>query len=234
MIAAMETSSKLNASDEISALGELYGLENYEVQRSIESALQKTIGREVFIYENEANNIEIKRINKNGTSSTVTLKSYKKSRRELQRELQQKANQKHKEKIATIFSKHKMVEGVIIDKTSNGYFVATRGEKAFFAKSESHSLESARGLYEVGNKINFAVLKIVGSKVFLTRKSLEIHKTTVLELTGRYLQMKYFEHKGLIIIYCPSPFLNEVQKEMIRASLPCRVIFKKEKNEGIK
>ena len=212
---------------EITAVVEKYRIDKIEIIAVLQQTLTNHLGRDVLLVSDNTNILKVLRRNKNGEFSDVKYKAFKKGMNPFCLQLETMSCQKHIEKIFSMFDKKELVEGLILDRTVNGYFVVVKGEKAFFPKSNTYAIEEQRGMYELDNKILFQVEKIVHGKIYLTRKSIKISVFAIQNIIGKSVKLKKIS-SGLIL-FCSKPYLDEAQMAMIRANVPQKIIFKKEK-----
>lgn len=214
---------------EMEAIKQAYGLENEDVVLALQSALSKSLGRNILLTTDESNHLQILRINRDGTRTIVTYKSYKKSRKALAHELEIRKKQKTNHRLFALFTPGDIVRGEILNTTQNGCFVAIKGERAFFPYANGYPKEKRNGLYETGSTLEFKILHIKETKLMLTRKSLRIIKELIYSLVSRHVTLKS-KGENTLILYCKAPFLDEHQMALIRATSPVDILFKKQTN----
>lgn len=212
---------------EIEAVKQEFQLGNTDIVSALQQSLSSELGRDVFVVNDENDSLKIVRLNKNGNFSDVGYKAFKKGRRAFKQHLVFIAKQRQNKKIASMFQPREIVEGIILDSTPNGYFVSTKGERAFFPKENSYLGESNKGIYEIDNKISFEVKKVADGKIYLTRKSLTLITLTIQNIAHRTIKLKLTK-KG-VLAFCEKPYFDNTQMEIIRASIPLKIIFKKQK-----
>lgn len=214
---------------EIENIKREYKLENEDIVLALQSAFSKTLGREVLVATDEnEKHLKIVRVNIDGTLSPVTYKAFKKGKKELSKELELRAKLKSNDRLFSLFSKGEIVKGRIFDVTKNGCFVVVKGERAFFPFVNGYEKEKFNALYQIDNTLSFKVLNITDNRIVLSRRSLRIIAENICDLIGRNLSLKK-RHDGSLAVYCCEPFLDEAQMELIRATLPIKIVFKKEK-----
>lgn len=217
----------LNIEQELSNLQALYYLDKIEVIEALQHSLRLSIKRDVFIANDENGNLSLMRINHDGSSSKITYKAFKNSRKLFTNTLLELSNRKHREKILSMFEIGEIIQGTILDSTSNGFFVSLKGERAFLPLANTFKSEQLNGLYYDGNILNFEIHKILHNKVYVTRQSLKIFDLTIQNILQRKLKMKLT--KNGLLLFCNEPYLDEAQKNILQASIPYKLIFKKEK-----
>jgi len=217
---------KMQIEQEITNLEKKYSLSKHQILFSIENTLSLILKRQVIIsYEN--NSIKLVRKNKNSLYSSISKKTFKKSKKELISVLEKLSFLNNCEKLVTMFKIGDYVEGEILDKTNNGYFISIKNQRAFMPLKKSFSSEASKGLYHIHNKLSFVVEKIESNKIYVTRNHPRIFNEIISSIVYRQLKIKLIENK--LFIYCNEPYLNEAQKEMLQSSLPLKVILKKDK-----
>ena len=214
---------------EMEAIKQEYGLENEDVVLALQSALSKSLGRNIILTTDESNRLQILRINRDGTRTVVTYKSYKKSRKALAHELEIRKKQKTNHRLFALFTPGDIVRGEILNTTKDGCFVAIKGERAFFYYANGYLKERRNGLYETGSTLDFKILHIKENKLMLTRKSVRILKESVYALIQGTVTLKK-KSEDTFILYCQAPFLDASQMALIRATLPVDILFKKQTN----
>lgn len=220
----------LDVNKEITAVINEYHIDKIEIIAALQQSLTENLGRDVLVVQDDANTLKVLKRNKSGEFSEVKYKAFKKGKKTFGMRLESIAKEKHAEKVASMFQPSELIEGLILDRTTNGYFVVAKGEKAFLPKRNSYTQEYQKGMYALDNKIMFQVEKIIDGKVYLTRKSLKITQFTIQSIINRSIKLKQIK-KG-VLLFCSKPYLDESQMAMIRASVPHEIIFKKEK-EGL-
>lgn len=211
---------------ELASLEKKYSLCQEEILPVMQNVLSTVLNRPVFI-ASENDFLNLLRINKNGTASKIMGKSIKKSKILLIDQLEQLSYIKHCEKLISMFKIGDYVEGEILDKTNNGYFISIKNQRAFMPLKKSFASEASKGLYHIHNKLSFVVEKIESNKIYVTRNHPRIFNEIISSIVYRQLKIKLIENK--LFIYCNEPYLNEAQKEMLQSSLPLKVILKKDK-----
>lgn len=222
--------ASFDVNKEITAVINEYRIDKIEIIAALQQSLTDNLGRDVFVVNDDANTLKVLRRNKNGEFTDVKYKAFKKGKKDFALRLELIAKQKHAEKIDSMFQVGELVEGLILDHSHNGYFIVTKGEKAFLPHKNTYPQEQQKGMYALDNKIMFQVEKIIDNKIYLTRKSLKITQYTIQNIINRSLKLKPIK-KG-VLVFCSKPYLEESQMAMIKASVPLEIIFKKEK-EGV-
>ncbi|MBP9565983.1 MAG: S1 RNA-binding domain-containing protein [Sulfurospirillum sp.] len=218
----------MSVSLEIETIQKEYHLEKEDVLLALQSALGKTIGSDILVTTDEGDSaLKVFRLHRDGTLSPVGYKAFKKGKKELVRALEDRAHVKESKRRVSLFKKGDIVKGVIFDRTKNGCFVQIKGEKAFFPFCNGYDKEKVHGLYEIGNTLAFKILGLKDNKVIVSRRSLAIMKESIYALVGRVLPLKLYNDETLII-YCSSPFLEETHMALIKATLPVKIVFKKQ------
>ena len=208
--------------EEISKIMDTYGAYKDEIIHALTATLRKVTKRNITLVKNDLGDLVILRVNKNDTTSQVSSKVLKKARNIFIEKLNKIGTAKDIKTTLSMFHKGELYQGVVLNSTPNGYFVALKGRKAFISKRflfEDDSLKED-GAY------TFEVSMVTSNgKIYLTRKSNKVFEELISSIAGRLIKIKRIK-KGFLA-FVDKPYLEDSKIEMIKASVPVNIVFKK-------
>lgn len=219
----METFNQL-----MKSFKEIYQLDEEEVVNILMKALRIELGKNIIFSLNPEGIPTLFQINQ-GAFFPVAKKNIRSIKNRVQTIIQKRQKDREKLWLKRRFFCGYLCEGVFIDKTPNGYFIVVKGVKCFMPHSRSYPKE--QHLYEIGNELTFEVVSHSGGKVILARKSKKIINDMLEKIIKIPFKLKTINN-GYLVFISP-PYLSSIETEILRSTIPCPLIIKKDRKHAI-